>query len=635
MRFLTVIVALLYVSPALADRVNGKWSALDQWPLMPIHQTLLKDGRVYYFGTDGTGTLGAIQYGIWTPGQGHQILDQITLTDIFCAGVATIPDSGRIVTFGGNNPNPGAAAAAAGLTVLRPDDGTIAAGPDIWRKRWYPTVTVLSDGDMLVQGGRRESLPRGGVSTPEVVSPNFDGVSATARLLHGATDIFPVEHAEKRWFYPRAWVAPSGRVYTITGPADYWLDPAGQGTIYAKRLIWQYNSKGRTSTAAMYGRGKILQVGGGLPLTKPATKDGLLIDINADGAATLTALPDLLHRARHWADATILPDGRVLINGGSENDRSLAGVVAYRPEIYDPARMTSTLMGAPEAVSRLYHSASTLLRDGTVLSGGGGSPGPETNLSAQVYAPPYLFNAGGGMQARPRINSVARVLPYDSNIDVQVDNGGSGGIVRMTMIKHGTITHSFNSEQRFIEVPWTRQGSVITIRTPATPALATPGYYMLHAIGANGAPSKAWTVRLDQRRQPVPGAARNRVSDSRFWSVVDVPDGGSTPILVGAYFGGWELTQGRAVARRSGLSQSIALDGAIEQHIDGLQVGHSYKLTFGGSAGSAQVSMAGASRSFLITQTGARSMTITATEASHKLVVQGQITLSYVKLEDV
>ena len=48
---------------------------------------------------------------------------------------------------------------------------------------------------------------------------------------------------------------------------------------------------------------------------------------------------------------------------------------------------------------RLYHSAALLLPDATVLTLGGGANGPQLNLNAEIYYPPYLFNADGTPRA--------------------------------------------------------------------------------------------------------------------------------------------------------------------------------------------------------------------------------------------
>ena len=95
----------------------------------------------------------------------------------------------------------------------------------------------------------------------------------------------------------------------------------------------------------------------------------------------------------------------VLVNGGSTVPNQLTGV-AYQVEIWDPATGHWTA-GASAAEPRLYHSNALLLTDETVLTGGGGAPGPLTNLNAEIYFPPYLYTSSGQPAVRPAITSVS------------------------------------------------------------------------------------------------------------------------------------------------------------------------------------------------------------------------------------
>eukprot|EP00920_Eleutheroschizon_duboscqi_P035711 GHVT01086403.1.p1 GENE.GHVT01086403.1~~GHVT01086403.1.p1 ORF type:complete len:105 (+),score=2.63 GHVT01086403.1:26-316(+) len=75
---------------------------------------------------------------------------------------------------------------------------------------------------------------------------------------------------------------------------------------------------------------------------------------------------------RGFANGVVLPDGTVLVTGGQK--RSLVftdtdGITTA--ELFNPMTKTWTQM-AREAVPRNYHSASVLLPDGRVWSGGGG-----------------------------------------------------------------------------------------------------------------------------------------------------------------------------------------------------------------------------------------------------------------------
>ena len=75
---------------------------------------------------------------------------------------------------------------------------------------------------------------------------------------------------------------------------------------------------------------------------------------------------------RRHLNATVLPDGKVLVTGGVSgggfNDLATA---VHTAELWDPATDDWTAL-APNAVDRGYHSVSLLLPDGTVLHGASG-----------------------------------------------------------------------------------------------------------------------------------------------------------------------------------------------------------------------------------------------------------------------
>ena len=82
---------------------------------------------------------------------------------------------------------------------------------------------------------------------------------------------------------------------------------------------------------------------------------------------------------RSWLTA------KVLVTGGSAVANQLTGV-AYAATIWNPATGQWTL-GASAVKPRLYHSTALLLPDGSVLTAGGGAPGPVKNLNAEIYYP--------------------------------------------------------------------------------------------------------------------------------------------------------------------------------------------------------------------------------------------------------
>ncbi len=93
---------------ASANNVDGAWSPVANWPLISIHAALTPDKRVLTYGTDGVGTqTGYFIYDVWDPtaglGGGHMTLNNLTTTDLFCSAAIILPQSGEILTIGGDN----------------------------------------------------------------------------------------------------------------------------------------------------------------------------------------------------------------------------------------------------------------------------------------------------------------------------------------------------------------------------------------------------------------------------------------------------------------------------------------------------------------------------------------------------
>ncbi len=120
-----------------------------------------------------------------------------------------------------------------------------------------------------------------------------------------------------------------------------------------------------------------------------------------------------MHFARRQHNATLLPDGTVLVMGGTQGNGGESngfndltpGQPIRSAELWDPKTGHWTLM-ARASVDRCYHSVAVLLPDATVLSAGGGEYRPNNNLdrennpndshkNAQIFSPPYLFRSGG------------------------------------------------------------------------------------------------------------------------------------------------------------------------------------------------------------------------------------------------
>jgi hypothetical protein len=473
-----VIIGLASAGLGAADAPPGKnlvgaWSGLAQWPVIPIHMVMLRDGRVMTYGTkrDGAPT-GYFIYDIWDPKaglfDGHLTLPNGTATDIFCGAQVVLPGSGDVMMAGGDTWD-GLQHTLKGnsaSTIFRSNASRLVKGPPMNRERWYGTATTLPDGEVYIQGGDR------GTDHPEIRSLN-----GTFRLLPGA------DTSGLTYFYPRNWVAPNGRIFGLSDSAMYYVDLHGAGQLTP--LGDMIGSFGRTSTEAMYAPGKILRIGGSNDTTRTASTDAVTIDINGPRPAVEPA--QSLPLPLHWANATILADGKVAVTGGSKNDFDPSSA-SFTPFIWNPATgKWSTGAATTSGKARLYHSTALLLADGSLLVGGGGGPGPQTNLNAEIYYPPYLFNALGKFARRPRIAAAPDGLKVGRDFHISVNDVAS--IARVTLVKTGSVTHSFNMDQRFMELTFQRSGNTLAITAPSSNTLATPGHYLLFVINDQGVPS--------------------------------------------------------------------------------------------------------------------------------------------------
>jgi YVTN family beta-propeller protein len=400
-------------------------------------------------------------------------LDNMTLTDIFCSSQIILPQSGEILIAGGDNWT-GSGTTNTGnnnTNLFDFGDNTLARSANMNRSRWYSSSTALVNGEIYIQGGS------GGADRPEVRQ-----VDGAFRLL---TDAPTNTYAT---LFPRNFLAPDGRVFGYDSNAKmYFVDTSSTGSLTP---AGQFSSAyvGWTSGAAMFRPGKILQMGGN-------STGAVVVDITGpEPVVTPTAS---LSSQRHWVSATVLADGQVIATGGSASENKLTGV-NNKAEIWNPD--TGQWHVGPEgALARLYHSSALLLPDASVLVAGGGAPGPLKNTNAEIYYPPYLYDTDGGFATRPQILSAPTTADVGDSLAVQID---SSVVSRVTLVKSGSVTHSVNMDQRFLELPFSASGNMLNVELPDRASDTPPGYYLLFVIDDAGVPSVSRMLRINVDATP-------------------------------------------------------------------------------------------------------------------------------------
>jgi hypothetical protein len=259
----------------------------------------------------------------------------------------------------------------------------------------------------------------------------------------------------------------------------YSVSTAGNGSItqYAAKASPTYHSL----PAVPFAPGMLLSL---------SSKDHGAEVIDYSGPTPVITPTEAIDQLRLWSTGTVLADGTVLVTGGSTVANELTGV-AYSAQIWNPVTGHWTT-GASAAKPRLYHSNALLLTDGSVLTGGGGAPGPVANLNAEIYYPPYLYGANGVPAVRPVMTAAS--LNFEGALDITVDAGQT--ISKVTFVRTGSSTHSNNSDQRFLNLTFTQAGQNVTATVPSDPTVVVPGFYMLFVFNSKGVPSIATIINI-------------------------------------------------------------------------------------------------------------------------------------------
>jgi galactose oxidase len=240
-------------------------------------------------------------------------------------------------------------------------------------------------------------------------------------------------------------------------------------------------------------------------LTAPFPSDGrtnaYIITIGTPKTSPTVTKTQSMSYARGFANGVVLPDGTVLVTGGQSRLQPFKDDTAQlTPELWDPTTGRWIQLN-PMQVPRTYHSVAILLPDATVLNGGGGLCGPCTqyggvpesnHFNAEIFVPPYLLNADGTRRARPAISTVASDVKLGATLSITT----TGSVMKFSLVRFGTATHTVNTDQRRIPLALTGSGTSYTVNVPVDPGVALPGYWLLFALDASGTPSIGKTIKL-------------------------------------------------------------------------------------------------------------------------------------------
>lgn len=476
----------------------GAWSPVIPLATVPIHAALLPGGKVLYWDrhdyADGRPFL-------WD-GVASEAPDDLPtkpgtdeMYDVFCAGHTFMADGSLFAAGGHIADNFGE------RWVSRFDPRT-----ESWSElapmqagRWYPTTTTLPNGDIVAVAGDISPL-LGPNTVPEV----YDARKDQWRSLTGAERSLP--------FYPFMFTTPKGLFAAGSMSGTGYLDvtPPGRWLPIAETIAGGRDYGTAVLTSAE--KGRILVIGG---TTIGATFDTLRsterIDLSQEDPTWSAGPPMVFARRQHTG--TLLPDGEVLVTGGTAgNAFNRADGAILNPELLTSSGDHWQPMACGEQ-ARIYHSVALLLPDARVWVAGGGHPAETENCAsppcialdhpnAEIFSPPYLFRgpqleapaiaAGPGVAIGP--GGVARVR---SGAVVSYAVSQPSRVASVVWMRPAAVTHAYNEDQRLVHVAAGPRGVGAEVIAPSDRTIAPPGPYMMFLLDDKGVPSHAAWVRTN------------------------------------------------------------------------------------------------------------------------------------------
>lgn len=496
---------------------------------MAIHAAVAPGNEIVYFGGWFEST-GVYRFNVVTETRNAEFATPIPDTDMFCASHSFLAD-GRWLVGGGELPAgdegedlhghggmTGGGSRACWMYTHRlrrwdriADMNLDPAGNPESGGRWYPTLITLYDNQVIAVAGHpdvREHYPsadeeeqRHSNNTPERYSPPAD----TWTLMAGENHDTTADHGH-RDEYHRIFLLPNGHVFfatSVKGDNRYYNPYSG--TFLASPVIGLPSESlyhhGSATTAVL------------LPLLPGDGYTPRVLIANGEAAYRITLEGEFPAweetGPRDWSGtpprrihgcSVLLPDGTVFLSGGTQEDGEdeVRQANAVRQgEIYDPGIDWEegeygdepdnpwTTVGQA-AVRRHYHSVALLMPNGTVWTAGSNGPGGQSNQERRIeaYRPPYCARMG-----RPVITESPDYIVYRRSFTVRSPQAGQ--IRRVALIRCGSVTHAFDTDQRYVALNFEHSGGdALTVTSPPHSAVAPPGFYMLWIVDDAGRPCR-------------------------------------------------------------------------------------------------------------------------------------------------
>ncbi len=498
-----MLVALAAPASAQNPGAAGAWSAVQNYPVVPVSAGVMPDGKIVAWDqANAAPWFGPVPHNgpamVLDPGSGvvTRSSNQAPNT-LFCSLLTSLPD-GRLAVIGGGSDQ--GSGASSKVQIYDEDSRTFSVIGQMERTRWYPGGSIDSQGNPIVAGGTSTGIER------------IDAATGTGTLLNTS--------------FPAHWYADLIR----TPDNRFAIEDVGdlQGGENSSRFMLNGTSLSSASDTTllrnryrgirtMIGPHKMLWSSGG------TSRESMIIDASGSSptysAAASSAFPHMT------GQGVTLPTGDVLAVGGNSTGQGSIGTPVMTPELYKPDSNSWSSM-ANMSRQRQYHSVAALLPDGRVWSAGTSWEGTQ-EANGQYFSPPYLFTGSGQPASRPTATDAPSSVEAGDSFSVATTNPSQ--IRSASMIRLAATTHQLNAGQAYVPLSTSvsPNGGRVQMTAPSG-AQAPPGYYMVFLIDSNGVPSVAPIVRLRSGASTaLPVRATQSSQLDRNWPASEAFDGNS------------------------------------------------------------------------------------------------------------
>ncbi len=439
----------------------GQWDIIVQSP-EPLGGTdlaiLQPDGKIFYCHN-------TIDPFVFDPELNETISIMGDDTVQGCAAPLLMPD-GKIVFVGGTDQEiygPGRRK----VKTYDPSTQGWQTLPDMIGNRWYPTMTRLIDGRLLIIGG-------GGLQNPirEKTSELYDLSAGTSQLADSiaiGNEVSPIV------------MLYNGNVLMTHRPPQLFNPVTNQWTASADFLQSNRMPNGDHSDheLVLLPEGNVIAIGyksfiSGVP--------GNFIEkynpVNNSWSYGTNFNP-----VRSRAKTVLLPGKSILVIAGYKEDvgdTTSTNQWGYMniTDIYNQYTEKWRRLAAMNYY-REYHSLPVLVPDGRIIMvGGEGAPGNEPPFSViEAFKPPYLFRG-----VRPEIVNLSQNV-FERGGQISFDVLKTNAVTGVIIISTPSISHFMNcGNNRYVELQFTQNGNAINATIPLDSLSALEGYYQLFVM---------------------------------------------------------------------------------------------------------------------------------------------------------